>query len=152
MSTSHIQFLTDKTEHVTINPPPLLSTHTMLLHTQDTVVLPHCNGWLKEAVPLVLSSLATAFCSATFQMMRRLSALALANTSALCGHQEMAVMVFLCSDMMERNLNSLYLWSSCKREQRKNVLVMWIHGDAVSEHISLSSIQCPTLCSAFFTF
>lgn len=69
----------------------------------DTIV----GVWV--VVPLVLSSRAMAFCSATFQMMSRLSALALANTSGLCGHHDIAVIVFLCSDMIARSLNSLYL-------------------------------------------
>lgn len=63
--------------------------------------------WMIQ-LPLVLSSRATAFFSATFHTMRRLSAEAEANRSGLSGHQLIAVMVFLCSDMMDLNLNSLY--------------------------------------------
>lgn len=75
--------------------------------------LPPGNGLVRSVPPpLVLSSLATAFCSATFQMMSRLSAEAEANRSGLSGHQLMAVMVFLCSDMMDLSLNSLYCWSN----------------------------------------
>ena len=72
--------------------------------------------------------------------MRRLSALALANTSGLCGHQEMAVMVFLCSDMMARSLNSLYLWSSYRTEGNhllfcKRIDMYIRQGKAISETI-----------------
>ncbi len=69
--------------------------------------------------PLVLFSLATAFCSVTFHMMSRLSAEADANRSGLSGHQLMAVMVFLCSDMMDLNLNSLYCWSNYNKETER---------------------------------
>lgn len=68
--------------------------------------------WIKyistSEIPFVLSSLATTFCSVTFQIITKLSALALANMSGLWGHQDMAVIVFLCSDIIARSLNSLY--------------------------------------------
>lgn len=58
-------------------------------------------------IPFVLLSLAMTFCSATFQTITKLSALPLANRSGLCGHQEIAVIVLLCSDMIAWSLNSL---------------------------------------------
>lgn len=76
-------------------------------------------AWIIQ-LPLVLSSRATAFFSATFHTMRRLSAEAEANRSGLSGHQLIAVMVFLCSDMMDLNLNSLYCWSNCNEDKRTN--------------------------------
>lgn len=55
--------------------------------------------------------------------MSRLSAEAEANRSGLSGLQLMAVMVFLCSDMMDLSLNSLYCWSNYKRETKTLVIV-----------------------------
>ena len=54
------------------------------------------------------------FCNETFQIMTSLSDAELASKSLFWGFQLMLVIVFLCSDMIECSLNSLYFALSWK--------------------------------------
>ena len=69
----------------------------------------------EHGLPFVLSNRAMTFCCATFQMMTVLSEPALAKTSGSRGFHDMAVIVFLCSDITDTSLNSLNSRSNWKK-------------------------------------